>query len=252
MVYLSYSFSLDVGSDQTVTSAGTFFSRFMNEQAVGSCQLTAGTFSTELTLDEGPLSGIAWAHGGATCHCGDQHQRQDELKQKLVHLFVWPCLFGCTKVGWSSRTFKRRKTVSSTFFDLFQFAGKPIPNIGQSISSSQLLLQAVLGGLETSPHKTCPLHPFLTFSCPWQRPDIDLLEIMVCRQLVLLPIGPLAFYLFAKLLKIVHAFVLFCFERKSFNRACCCCSAIGTERGGGERERVDLISTHLQPTAIYH
>ncbi|KAL1233865.1 Type II methyltransferase M.AvaI [Trichinella pseudospiralis] len=46
--------------------------------------------------------------------------------------------------------------------------------------------------------------------------------------------------------------VLFCFERKSFNRACCCCSAIGTERGGGERERVDLISTHLQPTAIYH
>ncbi|KRZ12999.1 hypothetical protein T11_8103 [Trichinella zimbabwensis] len=153
----NYSFSLDVGSDQTVTGAGAFFSGFMNEQAVGSCQLTAGTFRAELTLDEGPLSGVAWAHGGATCHCGDQHQSQAELKQKLVHLF-------CLAV--SFRMYKR----------------KPIPNIGQSISSSQLLLQAVWGGLESSPHKTCPIHPFLTFSCPWQRPDIDLLEIMKQQQ----------------------------------------------------------------------
>ncbi|XP_003381962.1 hypothetical protein Tsp_11063 [Trichinella spiralis] len=116
------------------------------------------------------------------------------------------------------------------FWDVQKSDGKPIPNIGQSISSSQLLLQAVWGGLEISPHKTCSLHPFFTSSCPWQRPDIDLLEIIICRQL---------------------RAVLFCFERKSFHHACCCCIGIGTERGGGERERVDLISTHLQPTAIF-
>ncbi|OUC46758.1 hypothetical protein D917_07471 [Trichinella nativa] len=83
-------------------------------------------------------------------------------------------------------------------------------------------------------------------------------RILICLKLssaanwFFFPIGSLAFFFesFSKSRARFRA-ILFCFERKSFHHGCCCCIGIGTERGGGERERVDLISTHLQPTAIF-